>query len=721
MDNPESGDQDPTARAKVRGTEQEVIPENEKSTVKAWIGRIEKRRGSQAYKNYLNHIKKWRRYLSGNVGTEELTGSASEVDNDTGASLVRANLIYATLSNAVPRTYAKNPEIDVDPSESVEPARYEVVEKFCKTLSIILNNQFSDRNAGLKSHVKRTLRAAQAVAIGWVKVLYQKDMDEDPVIINRMKDIQENINVIDATIEEIDQQEDPLSEDELSEQREFLRNQLLALAEKAEVVRQEGLIIDTPASEDITLSANIREICQYRRCHWMSERIFMDEDDMKANFGFIPKKATKYYNREDADKKTTGQQSTAQESNTENKECEYLIHEVWDARGNRVYTLCEGYEGYMRDPYSPDTGERWYPYFGLHFNDLDGILFPLSDVEMLIELQDEYNETRTNFREHRQNSIPFFFGLKSALSESDATKIQNPKPFDLILIDGEEGMTIDNYIKEFSPPRIDPKVYDTQHIRVDWELISGQGDASRGVVAKPKTLGEAEILERGQQSRSNERIDVIEDFVEEIANYAAQILLQEINQDQALKIAGPGATWPELTRDEIFDMVQISIRAGSTGKPDKVQEQERWLKFLPIIRETLQAMAEVKAAGGDERMIKAMMNILQETMERFDERMDVTKLLEVDSEDENENKGPDPAEMAKMQEAQKQAAQQAEMMDAQIRKLKADTIKVLSEAEANEMGQQFDMYMTMVERLRQMLPMEQQQPQLPGQQLQTLQ
>jgi len=384
--------------------------------------------------------------------------------------------------------------------------------------------------------------------------------------------------------------------------------------------------------------------------------------------------------------------SAKQSLNFENSSMNVYIHETWHKDGGTVYTFCEGYNGYMREPYSPKrVGERWYPYFISAPFPVDGDIIPNCWVEELIELQDEFNETTSNLREHRKKNIPHWFASGSELTEDDARKIANPEKFGLEILEGiTEGRSIRDVLIEATGISIDPAVYDTNGILNTFERISGgQASTSRTSTSKPKTLGEAEIIEGSLSNRMGEIQDSNEDMIQEIAQYSAEICLQEMTQEQISKIAGPGAFWPEMSREEVFSMVQIEIKAGSSGKPNEQKERQVWVEFLPEFRETLVQVEQLRANKQD-GLADALIKLLQETMRRFDERIDMEEYFP--TKEEGEEVQPSPQEIQEMQERQVQMRKQAEMMDAQIAEIKSKVIKNISDAEANEIGRQFDNY-----------------------------
>ena len=71
-------------------------------------------------------------------------------------------------------------------------------------------------------------------------------------------------------------------------------------------------------------------------------------------------------------------------------------------------------------------------------------------------------------------------------------------------------------------------------------------------------------------------------------------------------------------------MIEMTIRAGTTGAPDKLEQQESWGKILPIIQGLVQQIMQVRAANGN---ADPFINLLKETIKRFDERLDVEQFI----------------------------------------------------------------------------------------------
>lgn len=149
-------------------------------------------------------------------------------------------------------------------------------------------------------------------------------------------------------------------------------------------------------------------------------------------------------------------------------------------------------------------------------------------------------------------------------------------------------------------------------------------------------------MQQSLSGRTSEFRDQVEDWMQEIAQYAAQILLQELTPAQVERMMGPPEPqtintggmpmvvevkpydWPQLSRDQVFEMVEMRIRAGTTGAPDKLEEQENWGKILPIIQNLISGIMQARMQGAD---AEPLINLLRETIKRFDERLDVEQFI----------------------------------------------------------------------------------------------
>lgn len=144
-----------------------------------WISRIERAR-----KHWDKFHRRWRHNRALVSGYNKAADPATAAWNKH-----RANLIQGTITSVLPGIYARNPEISVTALHGAGGLKL-----FCRTLEKVTNRQLE--RAGLKERAKATVRAALTCSYGVVKVMYQRDMKEDPIIVGRINDTQDNIATV---------------------------------------------------------------------------------------------------------------------------------------------------------------------------------------------------------------------------------------------------------------------------------------------------------------------------------------------------------------------------------------------------------------------------------------------------------------------------------------------------------------------------------------------
>ena len=541
---------------------------------------------------------------------------------------LRANLIHGTISAVLPNVYARNPEISIAPSHAGAD-----IKLFCNTLEKVTNKSLE--HAQLKNRAKATVRAALTCSFGILKVMYQRDPSKDGYIQGRINDAQENL----LAIEELEQD---LREDQAIQatKKAELEELIKSLQEQTEVYAAEGLVIDRVLTENLLIDPSICEFWDYLDADWICQVIPMKRGQAEALYKKNLASAKMYQpgQGEFSYKKAKRLASMHLDASTAlvADDQQIAVLEIWDRTTQRVYTMVEGANEWLREPYSPPrAGERWYPFFLLPYQVVDGQFVGPSLVDLTERLQEEHNETRDRFNQHRDLCIPGW--VASADINEKTIKKHSDSRFGEITIVDTEGKPLNQVIIPRGHPKIDPIVYDTSAVRYDWEQVTGLQDAARSTVVRPKTATEANILQRALSGRVFEFKDQIEDWLQEIAQYSAQVLLQELSKEQVERYMGAPLSkttmldgkltitqektfdWPELTKEKIFDLVDLRIRAGTTGAPDGIEEKEGWLKVLPMITNLSIQMQNLQARGMDYEHIR---NLLRETLLRYDDRID---------------------------------------------------------------------------------------------------
>lgn len=561
---------------------------------------------------------------------------------------VRANLHFANMAAMLPQVYAKDPEFAAKPTNAVGKDQLQAVKRFAATAEFMLR-KIVVKDGKLKSRSKKLLRSGFATSVGWLKVSFQEKKGQDPLILNRIKDTQDNIDHVKRLLDETN---DPKLAGQHQTKMAELQQALEGLQTPQEVTLAKGIALDFVMSEDILIiDPAIRSVDDYPRAAAIGHRVWMTPDQYRENFGYECKGGKNYTEQNGA---------MASTDSTNGKSTLLCVWEIWSQADNRIFYVCDGEEGFCKEPMSPEwTGKRWYPFFLLAWNEIDGGFYPLSDVELTDKLVKEYNENREDFVRDRRECLPITVIRKGgSLTPDDVKNISNAQGGDKVMVEGVGGQPLTNDLFIGSMGTLNPLNYNTDATRYDMERILGGSDTTTGSITKAKTLGEAQMLSAAVQSRNGDRRDTLEDLFNEMGPYCVEVMLRKYNEAEVQKIAGPDAAWPSMGIEDIFDLVSIEVRGGSTGKPDKALEQETWTKLLPIVNEAVAKVAELRQQG-QEPLAQAVIELTRETLRRFDERIDIEQFLPKMPE------GEDDPMLLKQQVIQQQ--QQLEEMQAKLK------------------------------------------------------
>jgi len=580
-----------------------VVSDQDKKLAADWLTRI-----GAALKRVDTEFKQFERNRKLLKGRKKTSGDDIET--------VRANLHYGNMAAMLPQIYAKDPEFAAQPSKSVSVEQLGAAKKFSATAEFMLQKVVV-KDAGLKKPAKKVIRSTFTTSVGWLKASWQEKKQTDPLIANRIKDTQDNIDRVQMLLSKL---EDATAGSDHELELAKLKETLAGLETQQEITVAKGVALDFVMSEDILIiDSSIRAISDYTRSGAIGHRVWMTPDQYRANFGCDCKKGRSYKEQSGAMAASDGADKNASL---------LCVWEIWCQDDNRIYYVCDGEEGFCKDPSSPEwTGKRWYPFFLVAFNEIDGSFYPLSDIELTDKLVEEYNKNRDDAVRDRKACLPVNVVRKGgSLTPDDVKRITNREGSDVITVEGVGGQPLTNDMFVGQLGKMDPMAYDTAGTRYDMERVLGGGDSNTGSITKAKTATEAEILSQGLQSRSAERRDTLEDMLNELGPYCLEIMLRKFTEQEVKAMAGPDAVWPEMSIDDIFNLVTVEVRGGSTGKPDRLQEQDRWTKLMPIINEAVARVAELREKG-QEALAQAVIEITRETLRRFDERLDIEQFL----------------------------------------------------------------------------------------------
>jgi hypothetical protein len=568
---------------------------------------------------------------------------------------VTTNLIGAFIDILVAILYARNPDVSVVKAQQVDPSGTAPNDAFALTLQIIISQLWL--RGRLKKAARKAVRGTLSTAEGWLKCNLRSEKVPQPQTEAALNDARETFEKLQGQMKLL---EDPqgMDPDEIQAALDEKQRIIEELEDKLELAVNKLFAIDYIPCERMQVSTDVNSIEDHLDARWNSNEEYVDCEEALSRFPKLNKElllsAKKYYQVEPKEMSTremdnalpqgaiTAETAQAYITNPSSPEQPAFLKviEQWCRDDKHIRTAIEGVRCWAVDPYVPPyPTSRFYPYFYLSFYEVDGKRHPQSLSWRLYKLQDEYSATRSNFRVTRERSVPGVFFNATMLDEAEAKKVAESKHQAYTpLRPVDPSVPLQNIFAEKPVATVDMRVFDVTMILNDMERVSGVQEALSSAIngpGNPRTATEANIQQAGTNARTSTDRDALEEVLTDLARYTAEQALQCITQQEAQRFAGPKAFWPGpsapgakdgMSIDDLFTLVEISIEAGTTGKPRAQGDQQAWATLLPLLQ---QMIAQIRAAlaGGDTATATSLTELIKETMKRMGDDEDPTRFI----------------------------------------------------------------------------------------------
>lgn len=515
-----------------------------------------------------------------------------------------------------------------------------------ETLEIVISQLW--HGAKIKKRINASTRSALTIAVGWNKASWQTmtGMD-DPITMTQLNTIEENIAKVKALQIDLMSKDSSYSSTEGDEALQLadLQRQMDAIKAQAEMATSQGFVCDATRAEDIIVAKGVA-IPEYLDARWIAHKIPMPLEDGKAMFPMLEgrwDKATKYYPRKPVmiqnddiiksqitEKNAESFVDSKMDAETkDSKECWIMVYEIWDKNSNSILTIVDGItDMWAKDKMKPKPTTRFYPFFLTPIGIIDNERHPQSLTSRTVKLIDEYNRIGSAETEHRRRIRPKTLFNKNAMDSDQAKKIMQATTAEYVgveLTDPNQDMRT-----VFVPhiyPQMDAALYDRAPIIAELERIWGVQEALGGAVSVAKTATEADIQQKGFNSRTDDKRDAIEDMLSEMAEYTAELAMANLSVEEVQEMAGADALWVNITKPEqLKSIMRVNIKAGSTGRPNTTLERQNWAILLPQLTEGIQMIGQLRGSTPDDIADK-LENLMSLTAKKNGENLDMSSLV----------------------------------------------------------------------------------------------
>lgn len=460
-------------------------------------------------------------------------------------------------------------------AEIQEVKQYNLLtDKVCRTLEALWAYYASEQQPSFKRQMKQLVRRAKVCGVGYLWLDFQRALEPRPDIVAQFNDVTTRISTLERLASEAAEGE----VDEDSADMAQLRALEADLQSQTDVIVREGLVFDFPRFDEILPDPATRHLNGFIGAQWISRTFDMDPEEVEEVYKIKLGKGFTGYTEKD------GERAAASNDATEKRPMA-RVHRVYHKHDQTAFTLVEGYKNFVEPAASPKVQlERFWPAFTLTFNDVehDKTIYPPSDVRQMTHPQEDYNRSRQALREHRRANRPKYITAIGKLSPEDKEKLQNhPSNAIIELTALQVGEKSGDVLQPMQTVPIDPAVYDVSGAMQDVLMSAGSQEANLGPTGD-STATESSIAENGRTVEAASNTDDLDHFLSEVAQSAGEIMLLNLNAETVTKIAGPGAVWPQIDRQTVVESVSLSIKAGSSGRPNAAAELAKLERFMPF-------------------------------------------------------------------------------------------------------------------------------------------
>ena len=467
--------------------------------------------------------------------------------------------------------------------------RREMLKKLGKTLEILFSHALREQKPlDFKTAMKQVVRRTCTTGVGYVELNFQREYGPRPGISEQLADARARLEHLRRLTEEAAEGE---IEDTDAEAGELLRS-IASLQGEEEIVLREGLVFDYPLSTKVIPDLMCRSLTGFVGARHLTLEYLFTLDQVNEMFpeNKIEKDYTGYHANgkplSDVSEFNTVKDDESGESETkESGQGLVCVYKHYDKASGLCYFVAAGHDCFLREPAAPDVFvEDFWPVYALTFNAVESEkdLFPLSDIGLMLPMQQEYNRSRQGMREHRDAGRPRWGYAKGRLSEADVARLMTARPFDVLALEIDGQTKLGDVLEPIPVPGVDPNLYGTEQFFTDVQFVVGSSEAQFGGVAKA-TATESAIAANASMSSDGSSVDDLDGFLSVLARASGQILLKEMSEEKVKEIAGPGAVWPQMTLAEIVSELYLEVEAGSSGKPNQAVEMDNMQKIMPFL------------------------------------------------------------------------------------------------------------------------------------------
>lgn len=535
---------------------------------------------------------------------------------------VATNYIYRYQLNHKAQINAREPTINVSKKKKIGQIPPEIDQEitgYAETLQLLIRHYLSESEADIKGILDGADQDVDTVGIVFLKLDWIEDQGRDPVGASRPKDFMASLARLRRMVEARDAgkfQDTDAEAEELRNLSDSINKQVHAelwnktafnapmdadprsarwegkpsMEQISEIPRYHGPIIRSILPEDVAWDWDIFRLEDFRHSRQFSYRTFMSEQRIREFYN-VPadeelvssSKGDNQNSRDDGDLKDDA--GSRDVDGNEKKSGKLCVWTRMDRENNKIYSWIQGSEKWLRDPETPDVvTKNWFNVFPHYFNRACGRFLPVSNVTLAKPLQEEINLVQTHKRQAKRAAYDRWAVTEGLFDDHDLMEMERCPPNGMF----QTKKKVEDIQKGIfrMPGNYNAEVHDVTGERQELGAMLGQSAAAQGVTrGGSDSATEAQIANQTSDTTLQDHMSANERVCKSMAICLAEILNQCLPEENAKAIAGPGAVFPLIGREQLWQHLQVEIEAGSTAMPAQQKKLSQLREVVGIMKE----------------------------------------------------------------------------------------------------------------------------------------
>jgi hypothetical protein len=540
-------------------------------------------------------------YRNDQIKDRVSTGGDSDGNEEHARRMTRRfseteNIVFANTSALVPVLYAKNPRAEFTANDKDDEALAGVLEKLIARLM----SKKAAPGINLKQKVRKSVVMCTLTNAAYMEIGYTfREQSSDRALEDLARLSQElvkaktpqDVRAVEGRIEALEQTVDLLR----------------PAGPWAKFRRPHDVLIDPDSIEDDHSDARWLMIRDFISTSYLNARFREQKGDTKVSLykpthvvqaGESGENSAEHeinnYSLFDSSEKagaaSFGYGDEQSYQRAQRTECWW----VWDKTTRRVMLYADNDWDWpvwvWDDPYHL---QGFFPVYKLQFYTDPEEPMSKGEVTYYLDQQDAVNQINSEFKQARQWARRNLFFDKNKVSKDEVEKMIKGDEDVAVGVDVPEGMNLKDFVVAIVPPSMQfVQLFDKKPILEAIDRVSSVQPVMRGVEFKTNTTNQAiNTYNSVQQTRTDEKIDAVEDYIGQIAWGITQLCLQYMPAEQVATLIGQSdaKTWKQMSADEIAATVQMNVVGGSTQKQTSESKKQQALQMGQVLGQFVNA------------------------------------------------------------------------------------------------------------------------------------